>query len=133
MDRLCTDCGTQCDRVPLVTPLEGCSVTPQITPIRLDLKKTERLEVDWQDGLKSVYPLTLLRSQCPCATCKTHREEQSKKKSLLNILPGNYSGEIHVIAAEMVGNYAIRIDWSDDHGSGIYSFQFLREISPQKS
>jgi len=30
----------------------------------------------------------------------------------------------------MVGNYAIRIDWSDDHGSGIYSFQYLREICP---
>jgi DUF971 family protein len=30
-----------------------------------------------------------------------------------------------------VGNYALRIDWSDSHGSGIYSFQYLREICPK--
>ena len=107
-------------------------MTPQTTPIRLDLKKTERLEIDWRDGAKSVYPLSLLRSLCPCAVCKTQREEQAKRKSLLNILPGNYSGEIKVVHAELVGNYAIRIEWSDNHDSGIYSFQYLREVSPQK-
>jgi len=108
-------------------------VTPQITPIRLDLKKTERLEIDWKDGVKSVYPLSLLRSLCPCAVCKTQREEQAKRKSLLNILPGNYSGEIQVVHAELVGNYALRIEWSDKHDSGIYSFQYLRDVSPQHS
>ena len=30
--------------------------------------------------------------------------------------------------AELVGNYAIRIDWSDGHSSGIYSWAFLREL-----
>ena len=108
-------------------------MTPQITPIRLDLKKTERLEIDWKDGVKSVYPLSLLRSLCPCAVCKTQREEQAKRKSLLNILPGNYSGEIQVVHAELVGNYALRIEWSDKHDSGIYSFQYLRDVSPQHS
>lgn len=101
-----------------------------ITPIRLDLKKTEKLDIDWQDGLKSTYSLSLLRSMCPCATCKGVREEQSKRKSALNILPGNYSGEIHVVSAELVGNYALRIEWSDGHGSGIYSFSYLRQIAP---
>ena len=47
------------------------------------------------------------------------------------VLPGNYSGEIRALGAEMVGNYAIKIEWSDQHGSGIYSFQYLREISPE--
>jgi len=105
-------------------------VTPQTTPTRLDLKKTERLEVDWQDGRTCVYPLSLLRSMCPCATCKTFREQQAKTKSLLRILPGNYSGDISVISAELVGNYALRIEWSDHHASGIYSFEYLREICP---
>ncbi|MGH7176607.1 MAG: DUF971 domain-containing protein [Tepidisphaeraceae bacterium] len=111
---------------------------PQLTPIRLDLKKDEQLEIDWQDGLKSVYSLTLLRSMCPGAQCRMVRDGTDphdispgvKKKPLLTILPGNYSGALTVVNAEMVGNYAIRIDWSDDHGSGIYSFQYLRDISP---
>jgi len=105
---------------------------PQTTPIRLDLKKTERLEIDWQDGQKCVYPLSLLRSMCPCAQCRTQRQEQAKNRSRLNILPGNYSGEIHVIDAKMVGNYAIQIEWSDSHDSGIYSFEYLREICPPR-
>ena len=112
--------------------------SPQTTPTRLDLKKDEKLEIDWADGLKSVYSLTLLRSMCPCAQCKLVREGADphdispapKRKPLLTILPGNYTGQIKVLHAELVGNYALRIDWSDDHGSGIYSFQYLREISP---
>src|SRR4051794_22039433 len=55
----------------------NCIVTPTTRPTRLDLKKTERLEVDWQDGRTCVSPLSLLRSMCPCATCKTFREEQA--------------------------------------------------------
>jgi DUF971 family protein len=105
-------------------------MTPQTTPIRLHLKKDEKLEIDWEDGHKCIYTLTYLRSRCPCAACRQLRDEQAKRKSRLTILPGNYSGALVVLAAEMVGNYAIRIDWSDQHGSGIYSFQYLREICP---
>jgi DUF971 family protein len=109
-------------------------VTPDITPIRLNLVKDQRLEIDWQDGMRSVYPIAHLRSLCPCAQCKIVRDGEKdaagKKKSLLTILPGNYAKPIHAMGAELVGNYALRIDWSDDHGSGIYSFRYLRDISP---
>jgi len=102
------------------------------TPIRLNLKKDEKLEIDWEDGLKSVFSMTLLRTMCPCAQCKTVREgEAGAKKSLLRMLPGNWATQISATGAELIGNYAIRIDWSDDHGSGIYSFQYLRSLSPQ--
>jgi DUF971 family protein len=107
-------------------------MTPsQITPVRLDLKRDEKLEIEWQDGHVSVFTIGYLRSMCPCAQCKIVREGEGKKKSLLKILPGNYAGPVTAVSAEMVGNYAIRIDWSDAHGSGIYSFQYLREISPK--
>ncbi len=113
-------------------------MTPQNTPVRLDLKKTERLTIAWQDGRECVYSLTLLRSMCPCAQCRTVREGSNphdispggKKKPLLTILPGNYAGAISVVNAELVGNYAIKIEWSDGHDSGIYSFQYLRDICP---
>ena len=107
-------------------------VTPQNTPTRLNLKKDEKLEIDWQDGHKSVVPISLLRSLCPCAQCKVLREEQSQRKSLLRVLPGNYSQPLAATNAELVGNYALRIDWSDQHGSGIYSFDYLRQISPDE-
>lgn len=113
-------------------------ITPQTTPLNLDLKKDKGLVIRWQDGRVSTYSLTLLRSMCPCATCKIVREQRDphdispqpveKKKPLLTILPGNYVGEITVKHAELVGNYAMKIEWSDGHDSGIYSFQYLREL-----
>jgi len=105
------------------------SVNPQTTPVRLNLKKDEKLEIEWQDGHRSVYAIALLRGMCPCAVCKSGREEQNQRKSRLNVLPGNYSQPLSALSAELIGNYALRIDWSDQHGSGIYSFQYLREIS----
>lgn len=107
-------------------------VSPQTTPLNLDLKRDEKLTIRWQDGLVSTYPLSLLRSLCPCAQCKVIREGEKKKKSLLTILPGNYAGQITVKDAQLVGNYALKLEWSDNHDSGIYSFDYLREISPNR-
>lgn len=108
------------------------------TPRRLDLKKDQRLLVEWEDGSTSQYSITYLRSMCPCAMCKItrsgqdpHQLLQPQKKGLsLHILPGNYTGSITVTSAEMVGTYAIKLTFSDNHDSGIYSFQYLREIDP---
>jgi DUF971 family protein len=110
------------------------------TPVRLNLKKDEKLEIEWRDGRKSTYSITYLRTMCPCAVCKGVRGGYGghppaigavvPKKTSLTILPGNYSAPLSALKAELVGNYALRIDWSDDHGSGIYSFDYLREISP---
>jgi DUF971 family protein len=114
--------------MPASEPLPAKS----FTPIRLDLKRDEKLEIDWADGSSSVYSISLLRSRCPCASCKTVRQEDQAKKPLLQILPGNYASPLSAVSAELVGNYGLKIEWSDNHGSGIYSFHYLREISPAK-
>jgi len=116
-------------------------VEPSTIPAKLDLKRDEKLEITWQDGQHSVYTLSYLRSMCPCAQCKLVREGRDphdispaaaapRKKPKLTILPGNYAKPLEVVDVQLVGNYALRIDWSDDHGSGIYSFEYLRSISP---
>ena len=97
--------------------------------------------------MRSTYPIGYLRSMCPCASCKAVRggyeghppaiggvpPPDAPKKLSLTILPGNYSQPLSALKAELVGNYALRIDWSDNHGSGIYSFEYLREINPDGS
>jgi DUF971 family protein len=114
---------------------------PAVLPAKLDLKRDEKLEILWKDGRRSVYLLSYLRSMCPCAVCKMIRENrdphellapmpEAGKKVSLSILPGNYSQPLSVLKAELVGNYAIKIDWSDEHATGIYSFEYLREIAP---
>src|SRR3954471_16005140 len=105
------------------------------TPVKLNLKKDERLEIEWRDGHRSKYSIQYLRSMCPCASCKAVRggyeghapaigaappPEQHTKRTSLTILPGNYAQPLSALKAELVGNYALRIDWSDNHGSGIY-------------
>ena len=101
-------------------------------PLRLNLKRDEKLEIQWEDGKLSVYPISLLRTMCPCAMCREVRKERepAQKKTSLTILPGNFSAPLTALSAELIGNYALKIEWSDQHGSGIYSFQYLREISP---
>jgi len=37
---------------------------------------------------------------------------------------------LKMLGVEAVGNYAIRINWSDGHNSGIYSYEHFRRICP---
>ena len=116
--------------------------SPESAPLHLDLKRDQRLTIQWRDGTASTYPLDYLRAQCPCAACKERRAKspapapaaatRGRKSLSLNVLPaGAADGPPTVRKAELVGNYALRIDWSDGHGAGIYSFQHLRDIRPE--
>ncbi len=120
-------------------------------PRKLDLKRDERLRVEWTDGGESTFPLAQLRQMCPCASCKMLREgtdphrlfrpatpaevagAPAGKSLSLSVLPKNFASAADaptVRSAELVGNYALRLHWSDGHESGIYSFAYLREIAP---
>lgn len=101
-------------------------------PTKLALKRDEALTITWPDGEVVVYPIAYLRANCPCAACKTLRESQ--RKSRLTVFQSGYtSGPITVQAAHQVGNYALQIEWSDKHASGIYSYTYLMEITPPQN
>ena len=40
-----------------------------------------------------------------------------------------FTPKLRILGVEPVGNYALKIDWSDGHSTGIYSFAHLRSIS----
>ncbi len=44
--------------------------------------------------------------------------------------PETVPDDVRPLVVELVGTYAIRIDWSDGHGTGIYPYRYLREICP---
>ena len=100
-------------------------MTERTTPVDLHLKKTEALEVGWADGHRSVLPLRMLRKHCPCAGCQGERDLLGNTR--MPIVKTTYDGPITATGAELVGNYALRIDWSDGHSAGIYTFKYLRE------
>ena len=104
---------------------------PRTTPLKLNLKRDEHLEIHWQDGHVCTYPVAYLRKNCPCATCRNFREEQAKKpKTHLTVFNKTSEGPLVATNAQMVGGYALRIEFSDGHDTGIYSFSYLREICP---
>ena len=98
-----------------------------VTPADLKVKLAEqKLFVDWKDGKHSEYLLAQLRRICPCATCRTQREQESDNP--LKILKSDPTG-VRVVSARLVGNYAIQFDWSDGHNTGIFDFRFLRSLA----
>lgn len=108
-------------------------------PIALDARKKpigvkvhvttgEGVEVTWSDGHQSRYDFPYLRDHCPCALCNDEREKRVKT-STSTVLP-MFKPRVTARSAAAVGNYAIQIQYSDGHATGIYSFECLREICP---
>lgn len=100
------------------------------TPANLDLKKEESLTIEWEDGSSSIYPIAYLRRLSPSADMRELRKSMAKNP--LTILPSSSdsSSEISATGAEMIGNYAIKIAFSDGHDTGIYTWDYLYQIDP---
>lgn len=100
-----------------------------LRPLHLDLKKDRALTVRWADGLVSIYPITYLRRMSPSAEARELREQMAGNP--LTVLPSGAvggSGPLRAEKLELVGNYAVRIIFSDGHHTGLYSWQYLRQI-----
>ncbi len=101
-------------------------------PLRLDLKKDTGLTVTWADGSTSFYPVAYLRRMSPSADMRALRDEM--RNNPLTVLPSGStpSDALTAEALEPVGRYAIRIRFSDGHDTGIYSWDYLRSIDPDR-
>jgi DUF971 family protein len=91
----------------------------------------QNLTIKWTDNHESVFPLEGLRKACPCVTCVGGHENMGKPVDPeLFIQEPERHWEINGI--NPIGNYAIQINWSDGHNSGIYRWERLREMCPCK-
>lgn len=86
------------------------------------------LTLEWGDGLRAVYPLRFLRAECPCATCRETRSAASKNPFTV-FTTAMAEPSCAVIGVEPVGRYGLRFTWGDRHDTGIYTFEFLRELA----
>ncbi len=77
-------------------------------------------EIDWGDGHKGVYPHVVLRGYCPCAGCQGH-------SGTIRFVPCE-GIQLELEDIEVVGNYALRFQWFDGHGTGLYSYKYLRSL-----
>ncbi|NOY41985.1 MAG: DUF971 domain-containing protein [Planctomycetes bacterium] len=82
------------------------------------------LQISW--GAESVdLSFVYLRRQCECAHCVN----EWTGERILD--PASVPGNITLEKMELVGNYAIRIQWSDGHNAGLYTWQRLQELCNQ--
>jgi DUF971 family protein len=96
-------------------------------PRQIQQAGPRELRITWSDGHISLYPVAYLRRSCRCARCI---DEWSGERILK---PESVPEDVKPLNVSPVGRYAIHIDWSDGHTSGIYSFEHLREICPCES
>lgn len=80
------------------------------------------LRVTWPES-QCDFPLAFLRRQCECANCVN----EWTGERILN--PASVPDNIVIQKMDLVGSYAVRIEWSDGHNSGLYTWDRLRELS----
>jgi len=94
-----------------------------VVPTDIRQAGPDTLAIDWSDGARSLFNARELRLACPCASC--HDEMTGER--LLD--PDRVPADVRPVHLESVGNYGIKISWTDGHDTGIYSFARLRELS----
>jgi DUF971 family protein len=102
------------------------------TPVDVKVHVTsgEGVAITWSDAHTSRYTFPYLRDNCPCATCNDERETKARDKTRSADLLPMFKARVTAKGATSVGNYAIQIQFSDSHSTGIYSFAALREMCP---
>ena len=93
------------------------------TQIRLDQSK-ELLTVSFASGEVFEYSAEYLRVFSPSAEVQGHSEAERK-------LQWGKSGVI-MTNISPVGNYAIRIEFSDGHNTGFYSWVYLEKLGREQ-
>ncbi|MEK6769997.1 MAG: DUF971 domain-containing protein [Gemmatimonadota bacterium] len=84
-----------------------------------------RIEIQWEErGHVATYEAQALRLACQCAACV----EEMTRRPILD--PGSVAPGVRALAIKLVGAYAMHVQWSDGHSSGIYPWERLFETCP---
>ena len=94
----------------------------------LDLQPIgDELAIKWEDGTESFIPLQKLRRYCPCAGCKGETD-------IMGNLYKNPSKPLshqafQLVKLDRVGGYAVKPVWADGHATGLFSFNYLKQVA----
>jgi len=84
------------------------------------------LAITWTDGKTDRLDAVALRRRCPCAACI---DEWTGEKRLK---PEDVADTVRVLRVEPNGAYALRIGFTDGHGTGIYTYGLLKQIASNR-
>jgi len=80
------------------------------------------LGITWSDDRDDRFDVVELRRHCPCATCIDEWTHERKLR------PEDVSDSVRPVRIESVGQYAMTVQFSDGHRTGIYTFPLLRKL-----
>ena len=85
------------------------------------------LAIKWNDGGESFIPLEKLRRCCPCAGCQGETDIMGNlyKNPEQKLRPAAFE----LVRFESVGGYGIQPAWADGHATGIFTFEYLKQIA----
>ena len=95
-----------------------------LVPVEIGRANLYDIKVKWQDAHESVYPARQLRLACPCAGCV------DETTGAIRVIASSVAHTVHPVKIDVVGRYAISIQWSDGHNTGIYAFDRLSKMCP---
>ena len=96
------------------------STTPTPSEIKFH-QKSKLLEIIFDDNTECMLSTEFLRVHSPSAEVQGHSPEQA----VLQVGKENVS----INKIEPVGNYAIKIFFSDGHDTGLYSWKYLHMLA----
>ena len=100
--------------------------SPTPAPIRAEIVGNV-LAIVWSDDDEDFFEAPFLRKHSPSAE-QTGEVDIFGIRTGGNSKPSDYS-KIKLLGFDFIGNYAIRIKFSDGHATGIYSWEYLKELS----
>ena len=82
------------------------------------------LEVLFSDGQRFRIPFELMRVYSPSAEVQGHGKGQETLQT--------GKGDVEIVELAAVGNYAVQPTFSDGHGSGLFSWDYLYFLGSQE-
>ncbi|MCE9619046.1 MAG: DUF971 domain-containing protein [Planctomycetes bacterium] len=101
--------------------------TSEPPPKALHLEKSRGLTVTWRDGTQGFIDVGTLRRMSQSADARQERESMATNP--LHIMKHASPGPLAAVGAELVGNYAVRIRFSDGHDTGLFAWAYLRSLA----
>ncbi len=96
----------------------------KVWPKEIRLHKDRRsLTIAFDDGSENTFAAEYLRVESPSAEVQGHNPTERKT------VPGKQN--VGIMQIDPVGNYAIRITFDDMHSTGIFSWDFFKQLAEE--
>jgi DUF971 family protein len=87
----------------------------------------QEVAIKWEDGSETFIALEKLRRACPCAGCRGEVDIMGQLHKGPEQALGPAAFQLR--ALNRIGTYAIQPIWADGHATGLYSFDYLRQVA----